>query len=242
MDDALISKIISDLEEIPKNLRFQISPFKVNEPFLDTRLLDILQIINQKLPQASITLTTNAAPLTSGKLKELSTIQNIQYLWVSLNDYRPEFYSQTMQLPWERTWERLNMLHNAKVNGELPFKIVLSRVGDGTEHDIQFTHWVQQQFPMFLSSVFQRGGWLGQVEGLTLTDIPNVGCIRWFDLSITSTGEVAHCCMDGKSEWPIGNVRDTHLLEIYNHESYKRLRAETLSRLDVEPCNKCTFL
>src|SRR5262249_47912810 len=33
MSDALIDKIIDDLTKIPQNIRFNIAPFKVNEPF-----------------------------------------------------------------------------------------------------------------------------------------------------------------------------------------------------------------
>ena len=43
MDDALIEKIITDLETIPGQVQFQLFPFKINEPFLDKRLLPLLQ-------------------------------------------------------------------------------------------------------------------------------------------------------------------------------------------------------
>ena len=51
MPDALIAKIIEDLRDIPQTLPFQLSPFKVNEPFLDTRLFSILAQINRALAQ-----------------------------------------------------------------------------------------------------------------------------------------------------------------------------------------------
>src|SRR5690348_5429724 len=50
MPDELIAKIISDLKAIPQDLNFQLSPFKVNEPFLDNRLFDILRTVNRELP------------------------------------------------------------------------------------------------------------------------------------------------------------------------------------------------
>ncbi|MGY2880906.1 sulfatase maturation enzyme AslB (radical SAM superfamily) [Thermostichus sp. OS-CIW-33] len=34
MDDSLIEKIVNDLKDIPRLHRFQLSPFKVNEPLL----------------------------------------------------------------------------------------------------------------------------------------------------------------------------------------------------------------
>ena len=71
MPDALITKIIEDLRDIPQTLPFQLSPFKVNEPFLDTRLFSILAQINERLPNASLTLTTNASALTEKQLTQL---------------------------------------------------------------------------------------------------------------------------------------------------------------------------
>lgn len=241
MPDALIDKILGDLQDIPRILPVQVSPFKVNEPFLDTRLFDILAAIEAKLPQATITLTTNASPVTEATLDRLALVRNLGYLWISVNDHRPAEYEATMGLPWTRTRERLAMIHARRAAGALTCRIVLSRVGDGTPADAEFCDWVVRHYPGFEPSVFQRGGWLGQVETATGA-VPNVGCVRWFDISITATGTVAHCCMDGRAAWPIGDVNRQHVLEIYNGPSYRALRERTLTRLDAAPCRTCTFL
>ena len=85
---------------------------------------------------------------------------------------------------------------------------------------------------------------IGQVdEDVTSSGIPNTGCKRWHGLSITSTGEVALCCMDGESKYPLGNVTNMHVLDIYNQERYRNLRENIWSRHDApEPCNKCTYI
>lgn len=243
MSDELITKIITDLTEIPKHLPFQLSPFKVNEPFLDTRLFDILHTVNEKLPNAALTLTSNASPLTAKNLQKLLTVKGLDYLWISFNDHRPEHYTQTMQLPWARTIERLDMLHKAKAEGQLTCHVFLSRVGDGTATDQEFQQWVHEHYPLFKTFVFQRGGWLGQANVTNISaDVPNTGCTRWYELSIMSTGKVAHCCMDGKGEWSIGDVNTQHVLDVYNSPEYRKLRERTISRRDVSPCNTCTFL
>ncbi|UZQ54543.1 hypothetical protein OOK60_00230 [Trichothermofontia sichuanensis B231] len=54
--------------------------------------------INAKLPNAQITLTSNASPLTESRLKRLLSIQNISYLWISFNDHRRDAYEATMSL------------------------------------------------------------------------------------------------------------------------------------------------
>lgn len=241
MDDALIAKIIGDLGDMPGDLPFHLSPFKVNEPFLDVRLFDILHTVNEKLPQATLTLTSNATPITERSLDRLEAIGNIGYLWISFNDHRPAQYEHAMKLPYGRTIERLDLIHRRKAEGRLPFVIVLSRVGDDSADDQAFRDWCGQHYPLFGSSVFQRGGWLGQVD-TDIGAVPEVGCMRWFELSITATGTVAHCCMDGQAKWPIGDARTQHVIDIYNSPTYRRLRAETKRRQDASPCNTCTFL
>jgi len=241
MDTALIEKVVRDLEDIPRAHPFQLSPFKVNEPFLDVRLFDLLALFNERLPNATLTLTTNASPLTARHLEQLREVKRLGYLWVSLNEYRKAEYEAEMQLPFERTFERLKAMHDAKQAGRLDTRVVLSRVGDGSVHDLNFRAWVAKVFPLFSSSVFRRGGWLGQVE-TDAAQAPDLPCNRWFELSITATGVVAHCCMDGQARYPIGDVRTQHVLEIYNAPEYRRLREATMSRREVSPCSGCGFL
>jgi len=242
MSDTLIEKIIGDLEDIPPTHRFQLSPFKVNEPFLDTRLFDLLDAFRTRLPNASVTLTSNATPITAKTLDRVSHHSELGYLWISFNDHGKDAYESTMKLPYARTIERLDMIHRRKADGSFGTRVVLSRVGDGSAADLEFARWVKENYPLFEASVFPRGEWLGQVDTVPTAPPSAIGCVRWFDLSITATGIVAHCCMDGKAEHPIGDVRKTHLLEIYNHPDYRRLRESTQSRLDVEPCRRCNFL
>ena len=241
MDDALIEKVVGDLCDIPQLHAFQLSPFKVNEPFLDNRLFDLLGLFQVRLPNARITLTSNASPITEKKLAQLATFPRIGYLWISFNDHREQEYEQTMQLPYRRTIERLEMIHRARAEQRLAIPVVLSRVSDGSPADPAFTAWVKARFPLFEASLFPRGGWIGQVAGESAA-APAVGCSRWFDLSITATGGVAHCCMDGKAEFPIGDVRHEHALDIYNKPDFRRLRAELGTRLEAEPCRRCGFL
>ena len=242
MSDELIDKIISDLQDIPRTHQFQLSPFKVNEPFLDNRIFGLLEKVNDCLPNASVTLTTNSTPLTEEKLLRLGAFDKLEYLWVSFNDHRKSFYEQTMNLPYERTVSRLDMMHSKKEEGVLKTRVVLSRVGDGSTADPEFKNWVKENYPLFETSVFQRCDWLGQVDSDPTVLPPDMGCIRWFDVSIMSSGIVAHCCADGKGDFPIGDVNKSHILEIYNEPLYRKLRESTTSRLTVEPCRGCNFL
>ncbi|MFK7930281.1 MAG: SPASM domain-containing protein [Myxococcota bacterium] len=118
---------------------------------------------------------------------------------------------------------------------------MLSRVGDGSDQDDAFRQAVLRRWPAFDTLVLRRGDWLGQVD-TPIHEVPEIGCIRWFELSITATGTVAHCCMDGEAKWPLGDVSSQHVLEIYNQPAFRALRVSAASRREAEPCDGCTFL
>lgn len=242
MPTALFEKVINDLCAIPKLHRFQLSPFKVNEPLMEPRLYQFLELTQSKLPNAVITLTTNASLLNASHISNLSK-QNLGYLWVSFNDHRKVEYQETMRLPFQRTYENLQLLHSEKSAGRFNPRVVLSRVGDGTSADTDFAQWVRHEFPHFESSIFPRGDWMGQVKSHQLNDIGlSCGCSRWFELSITATGEVALCCMDGQAKHIIGDIKVQSVLEVYNSPEYRGLRTQVVNRQDVNFCKSCTFL
>lgn len=240
MPMELIDKIIGDLEQIPKHQTFQLSPFGVNEPFLDKRIFEILEKIERRLPNAQITLTSNASPITDKNLRRLAK-HNINYLWLSVVDYRKDVYEEKMGIDFERTLERLDMIHRAKQEGWLKTRVVVSRLIDHTEHDQKFHEFMRARYPLFEVCLWPYTNWIGRTSNETTSDIANIPCSHWFEFRISANGNVVHCCMDGHEDYVWGNVKDQSVLEIYNAPDYRKLRESTFSRLDVEPCNRCNL-
>jgi hypothetical protein len=196
---------------------------------------------NASLPNASLRLFTNGSPLTEKHIARLNTIRKLEHLWISLNHHDPAQYESIMKLPMKKTLEKLDMLHARKAAGGFAPPVLVSRVGDGTAADTAFAQFVAKRFPLFQLAMVARSEWLGQVEGLLAAGkLYPVGCGRWFELSITATGQVAFCCMDGKAEYPIGNAADTHVLDIYNSPTFRMYRERFISRTEGTPCSACT--
>lgn len=244
MPDDLIEKIVNDLTAVPKDLQFTIAPYKVSEPFLDVRLFDVLDLVRTKLPNALIYLSSNAAALTEKKMDDLARHTNIGILTLSINSDDPEEYEAVMKIPFDRTLARLVALHERAVARKYPFPIRISRVTGGRDSDQSFLDWARASFPAFHATIFPRNDWIGSAVTPGAHDVvPDAPCHRWFDLSIMATGEVALCCMDGKGEYPKGNVRTHHVLEIYNQPRLVELRKTLISRKQAgDPCNRCTYI
>lgn len=244
MPDSLIEKIIGDLTDMPPNLPFQFAPYKVSDPFLEPRLFDIIGLAAARLPTMMVTLITNGAALTGRKIDQLKSVKSLAYLNVSLNSDNAEEYERVMQIPFARTLSRLDVLHRKKAAGELAFPIRLTRVSSDKESDESFRDWVRAHYPAFKPVIAPRNDWIGEVvtEG-SIEQVPDAPCHRWFDLSITATGVVAMCCMDGEAQYPKGDVNHTHVLEIYNQPRLRELRTKLVSRRAAgSPCAGCTYL
>ena len=72
MPTSMFEKIVDDLTAIPRLHKFQLSLFKVNEPLMEPRLYQFLELIREKLPNAVPTITTNASLLTDEHIQNLS--------------------------------------------------------------------------------------------------------------------------------------------------------------------------
>ena len=241
MPDVLVSKIITELADIPADIPIYVSPFKVNEPLLDVRIFDIVGEINAKLPHANVRMFTNGSPLNEKNIAKIGKIQKLYHLWISLNHHEEKEYERVMQLPLKKTLENMDLLHRKKAAGEFDPVVQVSKVSDDEDSDTAFCNFVIERYPLFKVGIAPRSEWLNTVPGLESSrKIPLVGCSRWFELSITATGKVSFCCMDGKAEHSIGDVSKSHVVEVYNNPEYRKFRERFVTRLEGSPCMSCT--
>ncbi|HWA36231.1 MAG TPA: SPASM domain-containing protein, partial [Burkholderiales bacterium] len=183
------------------------------------------------------------AALTEANIARLREVRRIGYLNISLNYADEQEYEAIMKIPFARTLRRLDALHEAVTAGELRVPVRLTRVSADRESDARFLAWCAARYPRFPALVAPRNDWIGDVPGAQATAVPDAPCHRWFDLSITATGVVALCCMDGEAKYPKGDVRHEHALDIYNRPHLLERRANLVSRRAAgDPCSRCTYL
>ena len=249
MEDDLFDKIITDLEKIPTNIPINIFPNLVNEPFMDRKIFSRLQRINKSLPQATLSIFTNFNVVHKKFFEEFSQIKNIRLVNVSFNSANKEEYEEVMKINFERTVRNLKTLMTK--NREENFfdgPICLSRVASLTEADDRFVEECEQVFSDFVpgvdfvARVKNRTNWLGESD-VGQSQVPNeLPCNAWFDINVSCTGMVPHCCMDAKGNYSIGDVNESSVLEIYNHPKFRFMRERLAVRENVHPCNTCSLL
>jgi hypothetical protein len=238
MPDDLLDRILDELKDHP--WPFILSPFKLSDPLLDKRMIPFCRKAEAELPNAHVRLFTNGSALTPRHIEEIASLRRLMHLWISLNEHRPDEYRALMSLNFDRTTGNLDRLHDAVAAGAFGHEVVVSKVRAGDDTDERFREYVLLRWPLFKPFLIKRDGWLGYVEPES-PEIPDRGCGRWFELSITATGVVALCCMDAVPQFPIGDVTKESLFAIYNKPSYRERRVKSLSRREVHPCSTCTY-
>lgn len=238
MPDAMIDRIIEELKHHPGE--FIISPFKVNEPLLDKRVLPLMRRVNAELPNALIRLFTNGSTLTEKNIREIAALDRVMHLWVSLNDHEPDAYYKLMGLSFARTAANLDRLHAIGVAGGFPHEVVVSRVRELGARDNQFVAYVRERWPYFRVHLIKRDGWIDFIQAERI-EVPDEGCQRWYELNIMADGKVALCCMDGTGEHAIGDLNEHSLFEVYNQHQQRTRRMGISRRETCEPCNGCSY-
>jgi|SRR5579862_8947770 len=241
MSDALLYKILADLEAIPKTVPFGIQPLGMSEPLAESRLDDILEHAERFLPNAMVEIITTANLLDEKRLRRLLCRRNIRLLRVSLNFVNAAEYEAEIGLSWERTLRNVQHLHEAVEAGAARFQVVLNRVRTHDERDDTFELFVQRHFPLFDPRFADRHGWLGRIPA-PQRNLDAMACSQWYQLFITATGKVPLCCQDSHIEHSLGDVTNTPLLEIYNQPALRTRRERLTARGEVETCRGCEFV
>lgn len=241
MPDELIDRIIDELKAHP--LPFIFAPFKVNEPFLDKRLIPICRKVNAELPNARLRLFTNGAALTDKHIKGVAGLERVLHLWISLNSHEPDEYERLMSMPFERTAANLDRLHTAVADGKFPHPVQVSKVavnGINAPDAVAFREYVETRWPLFKAFIIKPDGWLGDIP-LASGPVPSAPCGRWFEMSITATGKAALCCMDGRADYSPGDLNEQTLFEVYNNPALRVVRETMADRAVLHPCATCSY-
>ncbi len=242
MSDELIQKVLTDLTEIPQNVKFVLNPFKISDPFLEKRLPAIIEEAYGRMPNVSIVLATNGSALTEKNARKLEAVAKRPVpISISVNEYQADTYKQVMGLDFERTVANVRTLHDLAERGEFTQPVSVGRVSSNPQDDAAFMAWARQNFPKFGVVIKGAGNWIGDVASRTRDLVMPLGCVHWFGVSIMATGKLALCCMDAKGVVELGNVKDRSVLELYNAPELRRFRDGMKTRRDGAPCSSCTY-
>lgn len=240
MSDALLSRLMDEFATF--KVPFYFSPFKLNEPLLDKRLIPLCEQFNERVPHGALRIFSNGSALTDANIEGLAKLKSVAHLWISLNEVNAAKYEETMGLDFAITSKRLDSLHRYVGMRRFPHPVVLSRVGGTTPERDEFQRYARERWPLFKRSIIKRDAWIDFTTADVL-EVPAAPCVRWWELNITATGKVSRCCMaDGEDERDIvGDVNTQTMLEVYNSPSYRAFRDLNNRKDSGAVCATCTY-
>ncbi len=265
MPDNLIDKILSELSEIPEDHMFSIQPYKVSEPFLETRLPSIIKRILLMHKNCTINIISNANFMPEESMNSIFSFLDEDYAWLkigndikcrifmnfSLNESTKEQYETLMKIPFEKTISNLRNLHKRIKDNNSKMHIGLSRVSTDAQGDKDFYSFCRREFPLFKPHILKMNNWTStnqysnsheKFENLPINSLQKLPCLRWFDLSIMANGNIALCCMDsGENELPLGNVQTSNCLKLYREKISKYFPSDSMRISSIYPCKSCTY-
>ncbi|MGE5182479.1 MAG: radical SAM/SPASM domain-containing protein [Acidobacteriota bacterium] len=239
MDDGLFEKIIDDCRQFP--LR-RIEPYLHGEPFMDRKILDRIQYINDKLPRTEVHIFTNGSLLTEKTVERLRELR-IASLLISLNTAVPEKYNSIMGLDWKKTFANLERVAEAhRSTKPVADRFVMRMTAPQETTDAEIVRFRRLARRMGARAVIvSLHNYKGSID--SERPVPRFPCYFVNDLDILYDGNTALCCMDHDGDYSWGDVKQRSVLEVFNSPVAKRYRQLMREdrRAELTPCNQCNM-
>ena len=246
MEWALFRKII---DESARYRVRRISPYLMNEPFVDREIFERIAYINRVNPRARVTLTTNGSLLTAPVVERLLDLGGgVNELAISVQGIEPEAYARTMRggMDLHRTMANVDHLirEMRRRRAQRPALWITMVDTDIIDARRAVKYWRDRGLNARYTRLENRGGNIREAEDFSHSRKMDFfsDCTRLFKQAyIKFNGDVVLCCTDYEARLVLGNVRESSLHEVWNSAVATSLRAKFLSgRIGEIPlCGAC---
>lgn len=245
MPMAMIEQIVQQAKGVRSLL-----PFLLGEPFLDSRLRDILALCKRLQPQAATVLYSNMSLCDQEAATWLVADQTLDQLSPCFYGPTPFIYRQ-LQPPLDFHSVRQNIIHLIKerqLQGRR--KPVVNMQYILTETTAPYAAQFQKYWGAVADkvSLVRFDTWHGLQPDQSPPSLPEyppgpIPCSRlWDGMSIHHDGTAVACCIDLEQEAVIGQFPEQSLAEIWHGSALRVLRRLHLAgQQDQIPlCRNCT--
>lgn len=245
MDLELYQKILEECAN-EKGVR-RLEPFLNNEPFTDTRMVDLIAMAKKTVPHALVTVTTNGS-LLPPKVTDRLIHSGLDAIWFSFNGATKATYEEIMGLSWDKVKANIDYLLDVKPQALRVFTNMIETTLMRGEIVDNIRYWQSRGVQSGSSPLVNRAGNVKNFAELNYKTVGS-GQVRLCDLLfhkmyIGYNGDVLLCCMDWRRKVVLGNVRKQSLREVWNGEPYRRYRQLQIeSRAnELDLCKDCTYI
>ena len=241
----LWEKVVEECSQLESPIHIIIVSL-FNEPLIDKRLLDMVDMAKGVLPDTRFLLVTNGSLLTEKNIERMlqSKLDSVR---VSINAYCKESYDLLKNgLDFHRIVEGTKkLLERSKELGKPNVIASMLEVQFNTQEVQQFVDfWSQLGAQVHVSPAWNRAGNLPSDNEYQLEAAGWSGklCPKPFvTLCITCDGTVVLCCADYAAEVVLGNIGEQKLLEIWMGPKHQSVLLQILKKQNPL-CSRCDKL
>jgi sulfatase maturation enzyme AslB (radical SAM superfamily) len=216
---------------------------------MDPLLFERIRYLKAELKNVRVHFNTNAALLTEEKARAVlaSGLTSIAF---SVDGTSPETYGHVKTgLRYERTVENVRrfLALRKEAGGRRPHVTMQMVVTDANRHEVAeyrrlWSDHVDEVFVKAMLNFLVQGT---SIKTGALTERMVRRCFQPATLAaVYHDGRAALCCWDYDHLAELGSVADQDILDIFNGEELRRVRAAMLAMdcRDVAPCNVCSMI
>ena len=248
MDQEIFERL---LEECRRHRVRRISPYLMNEPFVDKHLLDRVATIRRLAPSSRVTITTNGEPMVAKVVDRMLDQGGVDRIYVSVQGIDPVKYEQTMRGPkLSRVIDNVLHLQRELDRRGLSRPRLTVTMVDTAYIDVEEARqfWEGHGVAVKSTRLENRGGNIDLEPGgesmVTRPMTSFVNCSRLMRQAyVLHDGRVTLCCTDYHQTTILGDLREQSMYEIWNGERATNIRRNFIAGdLEDNPlCRACTI-
>lgn len=234
MEDWVWKKIVDET----RGLGITYRPFLINEPLADMRLGEIMRYIRRD-PTARIELNTNGEMMKKQRAEEILDA-GVDVIRFSIDGHsRETFEKSRVGLDFDTTVYRtarfIRMARERGGAGRIEVRMI-DLPENRHEHEAFVEFWTKAGADEVLVTEYYNWPWEPGVEAVAL---PCKKVLR--EMFFYVNGKATLCCWDAHERAVIGDVRTTHVLDIWKGEINRRYRALLAEgrRREILLCSRC---
>lgn len=216
----------------------RLSPYLMNEPFMDRDLFEKLRYAKRKMPRCRIVLTSNGHFLTPDVVEALLDVGNgVHKLYISLQGIDKDAYERTMRgsMSFERTMANVDHFIEMQRRRGLDRPELWVTMVDTEAIDARkaVAYWQSRGVNSKYTTLENRGGNIRHAENLSHTKTMSyyTSCTRLFKQAyIMFNGDLVLCCVDYSRRQVLGNVSESSISEVWNGPVATKIRRWYLDR------------
>ena len=261
--------ILEQISEIDGDFYGRFCPYLMNEPFMDKWLDRLIEIAYQYLPNMELEISTNAGVMKNDIMKRVVDII-LKYnknektkIKISHHGINKEMIEEIMKIPYEQTLRNI-MDYLEYNNGRI--KTVIAGLGVSKDNSISL--FTKEEYLNYWNDIFfkknpklsintdiiyypfhNRAGNVRMDDWRYAPKVREIDKNHPFDCSrlhgtvhILWNGDVLPCCMDYNHEYPLGNIHEKKIVDIFRDKPWKDFYAMARGRKESPDnfiCKRC---